>query len=62
MPEVLKLPELLQNHGEAQVYVRGRGVYAELYAKGLAAFQASVEYFARNDVHGVSEDSLHPVF
>ena len=56
VPFVLKMLQLPQHHGVAQVQVRGRGVDAQLHAQRLAgrsrAFQLGAQLFLANNFRG----------
>ena len=56
VPEILEGAQLLEYDGEAEVDVRGRGVYPQLDPQRLAACQAAVELLARDHIHRVLVD------
>src|ERR671910_1415241 len=56
VPQVLEGTELPQYHSEAEMYVRGRGVYTQLYPQSLATSEAAVELLTWDHIYGVLVD------
>jgi len=54
--EVLELAQLVEQHGVAQVQVRGRGVETSLDAQRAAAFQALAKFLGLEDFVGATTD------
>src|SRR5215204_1896258 len=58
VPQVLEGTELPQYHSEAEMYVRGRGVYTQFYPQSLATSETAVELLTWDHIHGVPVDRL----
>src|ERR687890_2610285 len=58
VPQVLEGTELPQHHSEAEVYVRGRGVYTQFYPQSLPTSEAPVELLPWDHIYGVPVDRL----
>ena len=56
VPQVLEGTELPQYHSEAEMYIRGRGVYTQFYPQSLATSETAVELFPWDHIYSVPVD------
>jgi hypothetical protein len=59
MTKILKLSKLPEDDDEAEMDVRGGGVYSKLHAQGVATLKASLQLLAGDYVHRVGIDSVY---
>src|SRR5215218_6087063 len=56
VPQILESTELPKYHSMAEMYVRGRGVYTQLYPQSLAASEAPIELLPWDHIYRVPVD------